>query len=30
MAFGTGGLSGKGIGQIPVGKHVPEERPTTT
>jgi cell division protein FtsW (lipid II flippase) len=24
IAFGTGGLSGKGIGQIPVGKHVPE------
>jgi rod shape determining protein RodA len=24
MAFGTGGLSGKGIGNIPVGKTVPE------
>ncbi len=24
MAFGTGGVTGKGIGHIPVGKHVPE------
>ena len=24
IAFGSGGISGKGVGQIPVGRHVPE------
>src|SRR5450432_1066390 len=24
IAFGSGGISGKGLGKIPVGKHVPE------